>query len=230
MHFPLWIIVVALFLLFAAGLFFLTAISADGNSRRRPRRKAPQEKEQDQRDWKRVALRLEKHISDMRLENMDWQKTVRKLEKESELYKAKYEDVKAALDRERGWKEKEGEESDKKGKRMKYLEEELARMERRAETEHIELLALRRDNAKLKETADILEEGRKAQEARAEKIQAQSDAWRQEILDLRVENKKLSRRHEDTQWIAKSAHLRVKEELRKKTEELERLKKEHQGL
>lgn len=223
LHLQLWIIVGILFLFFVFGLFFLLSISS--KQKRHQKIKKPL-KEKEQREWKDAALRLETHITALRQENIDWQKKVKILERETDIYKQKIEELKEKLDRERGWKEKEAGDLDKKGKRINHLEEELARLEKRGEGEHIELITLRRENAELRQVAEADAQQVKALNSQMEKIQAQSDSFRKEILDLRAENKKLSQRHEDVQWIAKSIHLKVKEDLRKKTEEVEGLKKE----
>jgi len=224
-HLQLWIIVGVLFLFFVFGLFFLISISS--KERRRKHFKKPVT-EKEQRDWKDAALRLEKHIESLRQQNIDWQKKVKILVKEGDIYKQKIEDLKEKLEREKGWKEKEAQDLDKKGLRIKHLEEELTRLEKRGEREHIELIALRRENGELRQKADAEAEDIRRLASQMEKIQAQADAYRREILDLRAENKKLSQRHEDTQWIAKSVHQKVKEALREKTEEVDRLLKEKQ--
>ncbi len=224
-HFQLWILVGFLFFFFILGLFFLISISSkEKRMRRRPLKTAAPEKEQQ--DWKAAALRLERLIVDLRQDNVSWQKKVKALEKEGDVYRQKQAALDEQLRREREWKQKEEADLDKRGSRIQKLEQELKQVERRTENEHAELLLLRRENQDL--TAKVTKDSEqiKALEIKADKIQAQADSYRKEILDLRAENKKLSQRHEDVQWIAKSVHLKVKEELRLKAQEVDRLKQD----
>ena len=219
----LWIIVAVLFLLFVFGLSFL--ISAGGKKQKKHRHPKPI-KTREQKDWQEVSLRLEKHINSLRKENLGWQKKIKVLEKELEIYKEKNADLKEKNQRERSWQKKETVGLEKKSKRIKQLEIEIKNIERVLESEHSELIFLRRESAEFKETAEREAEQIKSLDLEVDKAKAQSEAYRKDILDLRGENKKLSQKHEDVQWIAKSVHMKVKEELRQKSQECEHLRKE----
>lgn len=218
----LWIIIGILFLLFFFGLFFLGSVSrAKTVKRHRPKTLTQKE----QKEWKEAALHLEKQLLQARRENIDVQKQVKVLQKELDIYKEKNTALKEKLDRERGWQKKEEQDNDKQGRHLQELQNELKVTEARFETEHAELILLRREKENFKEEIDRAAAQIKSLQEQADKAQALSDSFRKEMLDLRAENKVLSKRHEDVQWIARSVHLKVKEELRQKTEELEALKK-----
>ena len=218
----LWVIIGALFTLFIFGLIFLFST---GGRKRKKRRPKPL-KEKEQKNWKEAALRLEKHLVSLRKEGMNDKKQIRILEKQTEIYKHKCDDLKERLKRANGWQEKEAADLKKKGGRILELEGNLKRVEENLEKEHAELIVLRRQNDELNHTAEGKAERIRTLQAEAEKIKAQSDVYRKDILDLRAEVKKLSQRHEDTQWVAKSVYNKVREDLREKTEELERLQKQ----
>ncbi len=219
----LWIIVGILFFLFVIGLFFLISISDKQKQKRKALR--PLE-EKEQKNWKEVCLRMEHHVVVLRKESLTWQKRVRVLEREADVYKKKCDDLTEKLDRERGWQKKETQDVDTKNKRIQQLETELRAVEKKMEDEHAELIVLRRENTMIKGTAEKEAEEIRAIQLEMQKVQAQSDVYRKDILDLRADNKKLSQKHEDVQWIAKSVHLKVKEELRQKIQECEHLRNE----
>ena len=219
----LWVIVGILFLLFVFGLSFLIST---GGKKRKKKRSSRQMQPKEQKDWKEVSLRLEKHVHSVRKENLECQKRIKILEREAEVYKDKTNNLKEKLERERNWQKKEGEGADRKGLRIKQLEEELKKNEHQLELEHSELILFRRESIEFKEIAEKEEEEIKSLELEVQKVKSQSDDYRKDILDLRSENKKLSKKHEDVQWIAKSVHVKVKEELRQKTQECEHLRKE----
>jgi len=216
----LWITILVLFLLFVWGLHFL--IYTPDHRHRKHRRKI--EKPQEQKDWKQISLRLERHIQELRQENVEWQKRVRILEKQEEVYKARYAEIQERLQREKVWQKKEEEDLSKKHQQVKQYQEEVHTIEQRMEKEYSELIQLRRAEGELRETVERLEHQIKYLQNEAQKARAQSDGYRKEMLELRAQNARLSRKHEDTQWIAKSVHLKLKEELRQVKNDLERLK------
>lgn len=219
----LWVIIGILFLLFVFGLSFLIST---GGKKRKKKRISGEMKSKEQKDWKKASLRLEKHINILREENIGWQKNVKVLERETEIHKDKVGVLKEKLDRERKWQKKEAQSVDRKGERVKQLEEALEKIEHQLESEHSEVIILRRENIEAKDEVESKAERIKALELEIQKIKAQSDVYRDDILNLRSENRKLSKKHEDVQWIAKSVHMKVKEELRHKVQECEHLRKE----
>ncbi|HSV43140.1 MAG TPA: hypothetical protein VLJ10_01170 [Candidatus Bathyarchaeia archaeon] len=218
----LWIMIGILFLLFFFGLFFLGSVS---QSKKIKKHRPKPLTQKEQKEWKEAALHLEKQLLQARRENIDVQKQAKVLQKELDIYKEKNTALKEKLDRERGWQKKEEQDIDKQGRHLQELQHELKAMETRFETEHSELILLRREKENFKEEIDRAAAQIKSLQEQADKAQAFSDSLRKEMLDLRAQNKVLSKRHEDVQWIARSVHLKVKEELRQKTEELEALKK-----
>jgi hypothetical protein len=223
-HF-LWVMAAVLFLFFIAGLIFVMSVGT-GKPKKRRKIIVQQTDEKTLQDWKNTALRLEKHIVSLKQDQLEWQKKTGIMEKETAVYKQQCADFQEKLERERGWQKKEEDELGKKQGRIQALESEVQQLERRVESEHSELLLLRRENMELKGSLDKGHKEKEDLESKIEKILAQTDSYRKEILDLRAENTKLSKRHEDTQWIAKSVHLKIKEELRVASNELARLKKE----
>ncbi|MEW5894242.1 MAG: hypothetical protein AB1650_00545 [Candidatus Omnitrophota bacterium] len=217
----LWIVVGFLFGLFVLGLVFL--MSLERKKARSPRRVKPL-KEKEQKDWRDAALRLEKHVIELRKESADWHKQVKGLQKDLEIYQKKYEDLSIKLDREKTWEQKESAEREKKNLRIRELENEVKRAESQLEKEHMEFVLIRRQNDDFRQETERQTEMIRQLNGDLEKAKAQTDVYRKEILELRAENKKLSKRHDDVQWIAKSVHMQVKDELRRKTEELEKLR------
>lgn len=216
----LWIAILVLFSLFASGMYILIQI----NKRyKRIKRRPRPVKAQEQKDWKAASLRLEKHIYALRKENINWQKKTKVLEKELEIFKVKNDELSEKLDRERLWQKKEEEDAAKKNKRTRQLENELKAMEQKIEQEHSELIVFRRENQEIKETTENQIHQIKYLQGDIQKAQVQCETYRKEILDLRSENKKLSRKHEDVQWIAKSVHMKVKDELYQARQEIKRL-------
>ena len=63
-------------------------------------------------------------------------------------------------------------------------------------------------------------------ESEIAQLKAKNENCRQEIVDLRKENMELTKKKEDTKWIAKADHDKLQQTLREKEKELERIKRE----
>ncbi len=216
----LWITIGVLFLLFVLGLHFLIFVEKKNKRRRRVKPIKPTE----QKDWKQASLKLERHVQLVRRENLDWQKRVKVLEREVVIYKQKNADLGEKLKRERVWQKKEVQDQKNCHKRAHQLENDMRTLEQNLEKEHLELVALRRKDTDTQEIVENQEHQVRYLQGEVGKITARADSYRKEILELRSENKKLAQKHEDVQWIAKSIHMKVKEELRQVKKELDCLK------
>ncbi|MFP4473073.1 MAG: hypothetical protein ACLFPX_04275 [Candidatus Omnitrophota bacterium] len=221
----LMIMLGAVFLVFTFSLFLIFPSGKAKRRKPRKRRLSPEE----QKDWHAAALRMEKHIVRLKKELFQAQKVIKKQEIRLDLVSEQAEKVKDKLAQERSWQKKEADDLDKKNRRLEKLQNTLCQAEEQFEEEHQELLRLQRrdqENTRALEQADAQIKQFREDLAKA---RAQSDNYRQEILDLRSENKKLSRKHEDTEWIAKSEFLKVRTELQVKSKELERYKRSDSG-
>ena len=68
--------------------------------------------------------------------------------------------------------------------------------------------------------------GRRAAESEIAQLKAKNENARHEVVDLRKENMELSKKKEDTMWVAKTDHDKLQQALREKKKEFERLKRE----
>ena len=78
----------------------------------------------------------------------------------------------------------------------------------------------------MKKELEGLHSGRRAAESEIAQLKAKNENYRQEIADLRKENMELTKKKEDTKWIAKADHDKLQQTLREKEKELERIKRE----
>ncbi len=178
----------------------------------------------ENKDWKEVSLKLERHIYNLRQEIEHLQKGARALEKELKIEKDKYAKLQEKLSQERGWQKKEEEDIERKTKEWLQQKEDLKTAEGNLEQEHRDRLRLERELEEIKTEALQANEGKRTLEIQIAKLNAQIEYYRKEMLQLREINAKLSQREEETTFIAKSEYAKLEQQLKQKDKELEALR------
>jgi len=178
----------------------------------------------DTKDWKAACLKLEKHIHTLRGE-IEHAKVVEKnLQRDVLIQKEKIKKLQEKISQERGWQEREDADQERKGQEVVRLKETLKRVETEAQNEHGELLRLEREMKETRDSLSSINEVKRSLESQVLKLQAQNEATKKELADVRAQNAVLHKQHEETTWIAKPEYLKLEQQLRQVREELERLR------
>lgn len=180
--------------------------------------------QEDNKDWKAVSLRLEKHIYALRKDVEERKRQEKILEHRLEVEKGKYQKVQEKLAQERGWQKKEKDEIQKKTQDVIRLTKDLKAAEQNFAREHGTCLRLEREVQEKEGEVAAVKGQRMALESQIAKLKAQADACRKDMTDLREENNKLSKRHEETSWVAKPEYENLQRLLKTAEKETQRLK------
>jgi len=215
-------IIGAVVLVLIIGVLFL--LPSDQTKKYKYKRSAQGE---SSKDWQAVSLRLEKHISSLRKENAAALKEKRDLERQLMVQKEKFKKFQDKLSQERGWKDRERHELEKRVDEIKRLENDFKASEQELEKEHRERLRLEREIKEAQRTSESYGKKIKALDMEILKMKAQSDHYRKEITELKGVNQKLSKKHEDTMWIAKSEYVKLQNELKAAQSEFKKTEREY---
>jgi len=219
---------VNIYIVLAIGIsFILVGILFSQNvrvSRKRRKRRLPKMEKGENKDWQAVSLKLEKHIYALRKELVDFERREKNLEKELMIEKQKYAKSQEKLSQERGWKKKESSDIEKQGEVILRLKKDLTQVEHNLAREHGLRLRFERELKDLKDQIDSTIDEKRALEMEILKMKSQADVQRKEMLELREMNMKLSKKKEETAWVAKSEYQKLEEKLQETQKELEKLK------
>ncbi len=218
----LLIVLGVIFAVFAVALFSLFPSA----SRRRKPAKKKAVVEQEQKDWQEAALRLERHAQRLKAELADAQKRQKALDDELTGVRQRQQSAEERLRQQKEWREREDGDHQKKFRQMDKLRADLKDIEERLEAEHRQVLSLQKEKRDLEERLHDLTRADQEKELLLAKAKAQNDAYRSEVMDLRADNARLAKRHEDASWVVKTEYDQVRERLRIVETELERLKRQ----
>ena len=214
-----------IFIIILLGVLLLIPTEKMGSLRRKRRRKNEGE---DQKDWQAVSLKLERHIYALRREIESGQNRIKELEREILLQNEKSKRLREKLSQERGWKDKEASDLEKKSQEIIHLKLDLKKAEQSLEKEHGQRLKAERG---LKEAKDNLSETIAKQrelEIEIARQKTQMDKLHSELSNLREENIKLSKKHDEATFIAKSEYEKLEKMFKEKDHELQDFKRQIQ--
>ncbi len=225
----LWVLLGVVFVAgLLAMLFFIPteqrrARNRQGESGRRTADDAPQ------KDWQATALRLEKHIQDLRRQIDELQKSNKHWERETFIQSEKYKKLQEKMAQERNWQQKEAADFAKTSQQMKKLKEDRLSLEQSLGEEHGMRLRLERELRENKDEVSRLQELERQLNNQLEQLKAQAAVFRKDTAELRAVNAELSsqlaKKESDVQWVAKTEYDRLAQELKNKEVELAHWKK-----
>ena len=211
--------VILVFILLA--VLFLIPSQKSSSTRRVRVAKGPQE---TGKDWQAACLQLEKHIQSLRREIADAKRKERKLERDLQVQSEKYKLAQEKLTQERSWQEKEKSDSQRMYDDVQRVKDDLKSTEENLEKEHRQRLAYERELRDLKKELVESTGVRKDLEIQLAKAIATADVARKETLELRAQNAKLNKRHEEASFVAKSEFTKLEQDLREARREAQNLK------
>jgi len=221
---PFYIVLGVIFtiLLLAVFVFLPT------ETRKAKRKKNLEAEVKPQKDWQEAALRLEKHILSLRQEIMQYKVEVKRKEKELVDAKTEIKRLIEKIQQERGWLNKEQQDVEKTHRETQDLKNELAKSEESLEKEHTQRLNLEFELKESKASITALNELRLKLESEIAQRKGQQETLLKENRAVKEENAKLSQKHAETDWIAKTEYDKLEKILKQKEIELEKLKRDLQ--
>jgi len=207
---------IAIVLVAVMGVLFLIPTEHSKRRRRKSRKADPEHK-----DWKGLSLTLEKHVYALRRDVEQRIKQELILEKELTLQKEKYGKLQDKLGQERKWQTKDKSEKEKKSLEILRLTKDLKAAETHLTKEHGERLRLERELKEAGEMTVQAKDQRLATESELAKEKARCEDMRKEMSELRAVNNKLSKKHEEASFVAKSEFTQIEKKLKEAQKELE---------
>jgi hypothetical protein len=212
--------VIAIILVILIAVVFL--IPGDRLARRRKKKR----EDQENKDWQGACLKLERHIHALRREIESGQKREKILERDLTIQKEKHGRLQEKLSQERAWQNKESGQSERQGQDLVRLTAEIKATEQTLAQEHGENLRLQKALKESQDAASAAADAKLDLEAEIARLKALSERYRQEILELREQNAQLSKKHDESTWVAKSEYQKLEKQLEFKDRELGRLKEQ----
>lgn len=226
-----WIIIVCFIALIALGVVIYTMpSSAQKTSKKRAKEtrahKAAEEssKIEAAKDWKIIAERWEKQNNNLSGEVERLKMQLKEGERRQESAKAHEKELMDKLSQEKSWREKEQVNLDKAKLLEKDLKVQIIRTEADLEKEHSARIRVEQELQELKLKFDSLQDEKRTATTKAMSLQTTLEQLDKELKELRHQNKELTRKKEDIQWVAKSDYDELKKQLKLVEHELARLK------
>ncbi|MCR4338120.1 MAG: hypothetical protein NUV91_09985 [Candidatus Omnitrophica bacterium] len=204
-------------------ILLLAVLLFTPHERKEDSKKVP-ESSDETKDWKATSLKLEKHIQALRQKNIDSEKHGKDLERELVIQQEKYQQLQEKLKVQKSWQEKEDAEFEKHKKEIFHLREVINQTESKLNEEHGERLRLDRRNRDVEQESATMKDVIRSLESEVAKLKAQADGYRQQIQELRSENAKLSKQHDDKVWVAKSEYQKLEGLYQESEKEINKLK------
>lgn len=188
------------------------------------KRKLVQEK--PQKDWQAIGLRLEKQALFLRNEIANLQKKQMVRDKELEQLKGKNIKLQEKLSNEKKWREKEQNFIDKENLNTRRIKEDFLKAERNLAEAHSLKLRLEREVMELKQEVKEVNGQKKELSAEFRALDANFKSCQKELIEQKKINTELSRKTNETKWIARAEYDKVQRLLKIKEKEMARFLRE----
>jgi chromosome segregation ATPase len=204
-------------------LVVIFLIPVDTKKRKDKKKRGVQE---DMKDWKKTALRLEKLVHSLKRQMEGLERKNKALDKRATMEKYINKKLQEKLAKEKDWHKKNESNIDKNAKELQELKQELINVQENSANEHSEKLKLRQDYQDLEAKLSDVNAQRRTAESENIHLHDKNDQYRMEIARLKKENAELLKKKDDTSWVAKSEYLRVQKLLQEKEAEISRIMRE----
>jgi len=218
---------IAIILLIIIVLLLLEVLLMPQGKRRKPKKKKmPVESQENNKDFEEVIQRRDRLIRSLKQNIAALEKEKSEMDKQFVIEKAKTKKFQEKLSQERGWHEKEQDSVNKKNKEFQQLKQEFSRLQDNFSKEHVVNLKLDHNVKDLSLEIDSLKETRRSLESENNELNMKTTIYRSEIAHLKKDVAVLTKKKDDTAWIAKSEYIKVEKLLKEKEKELERVERE----
>jgi len=213
-------------IIFICILLIVVFLVPSEKKKKRNKKKNENVPEEQQKDLEQKISRLAKHNQSLRNEILDFIKKSKDAERQLMIERVKVKKIQEKISQERGWRTKEQGDIDKRKKDLHQLKSELVNVQESFTTEHAANIRLTRKVKELESENNNLNDQRREVEKDNAQFKAKNENHRQEIANLKKENKRLSKKEEDVQWIAKAEYERVAKLLKEKEKEIVRISRQ----
>ena len=195
-------------------------------NKKKKKKKVQEEVQNMHKEWEPLVTKMESQIQGLHRHMDTLEKDKKRLEKEIAIEQAKNTKLVEKLSQERKWHEQEEQSVDKRTREFKTLKEDLLKVQENYSKEHASNLKLQNEINELKLSFDSLNEQRRTMDTENAQLKAKLDSYRRDLLALKKENAELTKKKEDTVWVAKSEYQRLELLFKEKEKELERIQRE----
>ncbi|MBF0595148.1 MAG: hypothetical protein HQL22_09285 [Candidatus Omnitrophica bacterium] len=217
-------VIVTVSLLALGGLLFLVwqIPEAVTQSKKRQRAVPPPP---PAKDWQGTAERMEKRLRIMETEAQAFQSLLKDKDKKVEEMNITLAAVRKQFDQEKAWREKEEAALQKEKKLERSLQEELNKTREALNHESTERIKQEHELKEIRQIKDEISGKERGLSSRVMDLERQLDSALKELKQLRQENAQLSKKKEDTEWVAKSDYKQLEAQARRTRFEAEEFKK-----
>ncbi|MEI6437482.1 MAG: hypothetical protein WCO69_01880 [Candidatus Omnitrophota bacterium] len=177
------------------------------------------------KDWQPIAERFEKRVKIMEEAAQSFEAQLRGKDKQAEQVNTTLALVRKQLEQEKAWREKEEAELQKEKKQERTLQEELLKTRQALNTESTEKIKLEHELTDIRREREQLSGTGRGLSSRVLELDRQLESALKELKQLREQNYELSRKREDTEWVAKSDYRQLESALKRARFEGEEFKK-----
>ena len=178
-------------------------------------------KEMEAKGQERV-IKLEHLTAKLRQEIVEIQKANNNSLKDLALEKEKVSKLQEKIKQERTWYTQEKQSIDKRTREWQDIKNELKTAQETLAQEHFKILALERESKDLKAQLREAQEKCGNLESELKQWQAKDEVNRREMVRFKSENSELKAAKEDSNWIAKTEYVRLKQLLESKESQLKK--------
>ena len=172
-----------------------------------------------------ITLKFEKHIHSLHMELEKLRSEQRNTLKELAREKAKSTKLQEKVLQEKGWFEKEKDSIDKKTEEVHQLKEGLVKAEAEFDNEYSLRLRFERELKEVRQQLEGLEKDRRDLYSRLTRAEAGLESYKKESADLKRLNAEISKKNDETAWVAKAEYEKLEKLLVEKEKEFERLRR-----
>ncbi len=189
-------------------------------NREKARKRRCQKQDQEGKDWRAVSLQLEKHIYGLRREIESGQNRLKATERDLLVQKEKYKKMQDKLHQEREWQKKDQADQHKKGEEINRLQRDLKKTEQSLAKEHGQRLKVERELRQSQADMQATDQKRHDLEVQLARFKTEYRQLQHEMAEIRAENGRLKKKHDEATFIAKSDYQKLEKRLKETEREL----------
>ncbi|MFT5387260.1 MAG: chromosome segregation ATPase [Candidatus Omnitrophota bacterium] len=176
-----------------------------------------------QKDYEAIIKRNQNHISKLKNQVMQLERTIGERNKDLLVEQAKANKFQERLQKERHWIEKKEGGVEKKVNDMRQTQTDLKNLQEQFGEEHGLTIRLKKELKEVKKQNELLSEQRRLAEGESLQLKSKGDNYRKEIAHLKKDVAILSKKKMDETFVAKSDYLDIEKKLKETEIELQRV-------
>ena len=221
--------VIVIIIIGILGLFLVALLLMPSEPKRKgqPHNESQNPSDLRLKEWEALPQKQEKHIHSLRAEIETLKAQERKTQKVLAVEKEKNAKLQEKVAKEKEWLVKEEESLGRKDKEVLELKQNLTKVENDFEREYSAKLKLEQQLKDLRSDHDSLTKESREQSLKIMRLEGELDLYKKELAKLKKLNEELSKKSDETQWIAKTEFDKLTLKLKEKEKEIERLSRDN---